>query len=523
MRPRSALRFVRYVLALFVAFAVLVPRTALAQSLPRVLIRTTLGEITVEVDSVRAPSTSANFLRYVDAGAYRAGHMHRTVRLDNQPANAAKIEVIQGGAARADAARFAPIVLERTTTTGLLHRDGTISMARGGPDTATSDFFVCIGDQPSLDFGGARNADGQGFAAFGQVVAGMAVVRAIQARPSAGQRLTPPVEIVEVVRVQPRPLPEVLILTTGGTIASRATGPMTDGPSLVRGIPALASVATVRVDEVLRVPSSQVTPNDWLRLARRITAELAASPALRGIVVTHGTDTMEETAFFLNLTVRDARPVVVVGSMRGGDEVSADGPANLLNGVRVAASESATGQGVLVVLNEDISAARDVWKTDNRRVETFASPERGYVGAADPDTVVFFRRVLQPHTTASEFELSGLEALPSVEILTDYAGFDSTVMQAAIGRQPRGLVLTSFAGGRLSAGARAAVRMAGAAGIPVVVASRVPGGRIVGTPLGDLPGVLARDLPAHKARVLLMLALTRTSERGALQRIFDRY
>jgi peptidyl-prolyl cis-trans isomerase A (cyclophilin A) len=202
MGRRSVLRLVRCARALFVVLAVLVPRSASAQSLPRVLVRTTLGEITMEVDSVRAPVTSANFLRYVDAGAYRAGHFHRTVRLDNQPDNAVKIEVVQGGVARRDVARYEPVALERTNITGLRHRDGTISMARGGPNSATSDFFVCIGDQPSLDFGGARNADGQGFAAFGQVVSGMAVVRAIQARPSEGQRLTPPVAIVEVVRVQ---------------------------------------------------------------------------------------------------------------------------------------------------------------------------------------------------------------------------------------------------------------------------------------------------------------------------------
>ena len=324
-------------------------------------------------------------------------------------------------------------------------------------------------------------------------------------------------------RAQAAPLGEVLVLTTGGTIASRTTGPMTDGPSLVRGIPELANVATVRVEEVMRVASSQVTPADWLRLAKRVNSTFQATPSLRGIVITHGTDTMEETAFFLNLTVRDPRPVVVTGAMRGGDEVSADGPANVLNGVRVAMSAEARGQGVLVVLNEDISAARDVWKTDNRRADTFGSPQRGYLGAADPDTVVFFRRALAPHTVASEFDIARVDSLPRVEIITDYAGFDTTVMRAAVLRQPRGLVLTSFAGGRLSAGGRAAVRIAAAAGIPVVVASRVPGGRIVGTPLGDLPAILARDLPSHKARVLLMLALTRAGERDALQRIFDRY
>jgi peptidyl-prolyl cis-trans isomerase A (cyclophilin A) len=170
-------------------------------SSPRVVIRTTLGEITVEVDTARAPRTSANFLRYVDAGAYREGHFHRTVTPDNQPDTPVKIEVVQGGRARTDAARFPAIPLERTSVTGLRHRDGTISMARGGPDTAASDFFLCIGDQPTLDFGGARNPDGQGFAAFGQVVQGMEVVRAIQRAPAAGQRLTPPVRILDIVRV----------------------------------------------------------------------------------------------------------------------------------------------------------------------------------------------------------------------------------------------------------------------------------------------------------------------------------
>lgn len=316
---------------------------------------------------------------------------------------------------------------------------------------------------------------------------------------------------------------QVLVLTTGGTIASRSAGPMTDGASLVRAIPELERVATLQVEEFARVPSSRMTPAEWLRLAKRVNNGFASDPNLHGIVITHGTDTMEETAFFLNLTVRHERPVVVVGAMRGGDEVSADGPANLLNGVRVAMSPDAKGQGVLVVLNEDIGSARDLWKTDNRRVDAFQSPERGFLGAADPDTVIFFRRVTHPHTAASEFDISGVDTLPTVEILTDYAGFDSTVMHAAVQRRPNGIVLTSFAGGRLSAGGRAALRIAAEAGIPVVVASRVPGSRIVGTPLGNLPGVVARDLPAHKARVLLMLALTLATDRASIQRIFDRY
>jgi len=165
-----------------------------------VAIETDLGNIEVEVDTVHAPVTAANFLRYVDAGLYNSGTFHRTVKPDNQPDNQVKIEVIQAGRASGTTG-FAAIPLERTSVTGLSHRDGTVSMARDGPDTATSDFFVCIGDQPALNFGGKRNPDGQGFAAFGRVVRGMDIVRRIQAAPSDGkQHLTPPVRIRRITR-----------------------------------------------------------------------------------------------------------------------------------------------------------------------------------------------------------------------------------------------------------------------------------------------------------------------------------
>ncbi len=173
---------------------------AVAQDLPRVLIQTVAGDIEVEVDSLRAPITAANFLRYVDLGFYRFGRFHRTVRADNQPDNAVKITVIQGGLDSLRVKDFPPIPLERTSVTRLAHKDGTISMARDGPNTATSDFFICIGDQPALDFGGKRNPDGQGFAAFGRVLQGMEVVRRINLASAAGQRLTPAVKILNIVR-----------------------------------------------------------------------------------------------------------------------------------------------------------------------------------------------------------------------------------------------------------------------------------------------------------------------------------
>lgn len=160
--------------------------------------------IDLEIDPAHAPVSAANFLRYVDGGHYDGGRFHRTVRLDNQPDNEVQIEVIQAGVSPARAKDdFEPIPLERTSRTDLRHTDGAISMARDGPDTATSDFFICIGDQPELDYGGRRNPDGQGFAAFGRVVGGMDVVRAIQRAPATGQSLDPPVAIISVRRFTP--------------------------------------------------------------------------------------------------------------------------------------------------------------------------------------------------------------------------------------------------------------------------------------------------------------------------------
>jgi len=175
-------------------------RRAAERGIVRVVIETERGPVDVALDSARAPRTVTNFLKYVDAAAYTNGAFHRTVTLANQPANSVRIQVIQGAANSERGALFPAIDLERTSATGLHHRDGTISMARAGPNTATSDFFICVGDQPELDFGGHRNADDQGFAAFGQVTRGMDVVRAIQTSPANGQTLTPPIRILGIHR-----------------------------------------------------------------------------------------------------------------------------------------------------------------------------------------------------------------------------------------------------------------------------------------------------------------------------------
>ena len=185
------------------AFSLLLSSAALAG--PLVRLHTALGDIEVELAADKAPVTVANFLKYVEAGRYTGGQFHRTVTLhpDNQPGKTIKIEVIQGGVNPAFAEKDWPaIALERTSVTGLKHLDGTISMARDGPDTATSDFFICLGDQPELDFGGKRNPDGQGFAAFGRVTKGLAVVKKIQAAPADGQKLTPPIRIERIETVK---------------------------------------------------------------------------------------------------------------------------------------------------------------------------------------------------------------------------------------------------------------------------------------------------------------------------------
>jgi len=193
-----AIRSIAIMLSLFISST---PVRADPKSAIVVILKTSQGDVEIELDAAKAPATVANFLKYVDAKFYDGGRFHRTVTLDNQPQNKVKIEVIQGGINPEKMKdEFPAIKLEKTSDTKLLHKDGTISMARDGPDTATSDFFLCIGDQPELDFGGKRNPDGQGFAAFGRVVKGMDVVKAIQKSKAEGQMLKPAVEITSVRR-----------------------------------------------------------------------------------------------------------------------------------------------------------------------------------------------------------------------------------------------------------------------------------------------------------------------------------
>jgi L-asparaginase len=314
----------------------------------------------------------------------------------------------------------------------------------------------------------------------------------------------------------------VVILTTGGTIASRPGADALPGNELVQAVPELLEHASITVEELTRIGSSRMTPSEWLRIGERINELFETQQDLRAVVVTHGTDTMEETGYYLSLTILDERPVVLVGSMRDADAISADGPANLLDAVRVAIHPEAGNRGVMIVLNDEINSARAARKTDNQRLQTFRAPELGLLGYADPDTVLFHGTPPQRHTAASEFDLSSVDALPEVPIVIDYAGFDGSTIIEWAEKGVQGIVVQTFAGGRMSAGALQSVREVVERGVPVVISSRVPGGRIPGDP-SVAGSILARDLPAHKARVLLMVALAAGVERQDLARVFAQY
>jgi L-asparaginase len=318
-------------------------------------------------------------------------------------------------------------------------------------------------------------------------------------------------------------LPRVLVIATGGTIAGQAQGGQLTGAQIVEAVPQLADVAQLEVEEFSRVGSSAMTPDHWLRLSRRVNERLAGDRALAGVVVMHGTDTMEETGYFLHLTVTDQRPVVMVGSMRVASAVSADGPANLLSGVRVAVSRDSWGKGVLVVLNDEVHSARDVRKTDNNRVDTFASSEWGALGVVDADRLLYRRLITTRHTFESKLHLgASVEALPNVPIISDYAGTTAETVRALIGSDVAGVVIQAFGGGRASPAMRAAVSALAESGVLVVYASRVPEGRVMASMADPTQGIVAAgDLPPHKARVLLMLARTRDLDAVEVQRLFD--
>ena len=321
------------------------------------------------------------------------------------------------------------------------------------------------------------------------------------------------------LRAQP-PRPAVHLIATGGTISNLGGSGRLTGEQLLAAVPQLDSVARLSVEQFSNVASGSVTTAQWVALARRINELFATRPELHGVVVTHSTDTLEETAYFLDLTVGGCRPVVVTGAMRNPTMVAPDGPANLHNAVRVAASTDARRHGALVLLNDEIFAARDASKTNTVRLDAFTAPGRGPVGVADPDTLVFTRPPLRGACETPAFDVRGITDLPRVDIVYSHVGADSVAIDAAVAAGARGIVVASIGRGGMTPAQGRAARRATERGVIVVSSSRTGSGRVPAptperlerVPAGQGAILGAEDLNPQKARVLLMLALTRSAD-----------
>jgi L-asparaginase len=326
-------------------------------------------------------------------------------------------------------------------------------------------------------------------------------------------------------RIAPAPsdLPHVLIIATGGTIAGEQGEPGTLGGyeirrpigEIVAGVPELKRYAQVETEQFANIPSAYMTPDQWLQLARRINATLEKRPEIAGVVVTHGTDRLEETAFFLHLTVKSDKPVVVVGAQRPATGISPDGPINLLDAVRVAASHDARGKGTMVVMDDRIISARDVQKM-YARTGGFSAQEMGVIGIVARHGVEFFYSPARRHSSTSEFDIRDVVVLPRVDIQYSYAGGDGAGKTEA-----KAVIVVTTA---LDPAERTYYE--GLMRHGVVVATTFPSGDQVGSPSttrDDFPAIaVKRMLPTH-ARILMMLALTKTQDLREIQRIFDQY
>lgn len=319
-------------------------------------------------------------------------------------------------------------------------------------------------------------------------------------------------------------------IATGGTIAmkvdpdARAAVPALSGEDLLATVPAIASVARLEVDNLFNLPSDYMGPARWIALHGAIAAALARDDVC-GVIVSHGTDTLEETAWFLDLTLDSQKPIVMIGAQRNASSPDFDGPRNLLNAARVCVSSDARSKGVLVVLNNQINAAREVTKTHTADVESFKSGDFGFLGTVDDDRVVFARASLRRQF----FALSG-EALPYVEIVPMYGGADGRLLRAAVELGAKGIVVQALGFGNVNADMFDAIVDAMTAGVVIVVSTRVPNGRVRpvygfaggGSTLKAAGAVFADNLSPQKARILLMLALQTSVLADKIQPLYDR-
>lgn len=324
-------------------------------------------------------------------------------------------------------------------------------------------------------------------------------------------------------------VPRVKLFATGGTISNREGGRLTAG-ELVQSLPAIEQYARVEAEQFANVASSALSLDQWLRLAKQIQQTFETDRDLAGVVVTSGTDTLEELAYFLNLTIKDERPVVVVGSMRNPSTLGYEGAANLLEGFRVAADSSSRRKGALVVLNDEINAAREVTKTDALRLQTFQSRPYGVLGVVDSDRVAYYREPVKRRASETEFDLRQMTTLPRVDVLLVYQGAPGDLIRAAVDNGAKGIVVATAGAGATSGDQFEGIRYAAGKKVPVVFTTRTGSGRIAaGRRRGNSADpstaflISGEDLMPVKARILLMLALTKTSDPAEIQRMFAEY
>ena len=325
-------------------------------------------------------------------------------------------------------------------------------------------------------------------------------------------------------------LPVCQMIATGGTIAMKidpvknAPVPALSGEDLVAGVPELAKIAEVRVESPFNLPSGYIDPERWVAIHKLVVKALA-SEEVAGAMISHGTDTLEETAYFLDLTVSSEKPIVLVGAQRNASERDFDGPRNLLNAARICVSPQARGKGAMITLNNQINAAREATKTHTSDVEAFKSGDSGFLGVVDYDRVVFARTP----SRRQHITLKGTP-LPRVDIVAMYAGADGTLLRAAVAAGAKGIVIQGLGWGNVNIPLFEAATEAIDRGIVVVISTRVPNGRVLpvygvvggGKTLKDAGAVFADNLSPQKARILLMLALQNTSSAAEIQALFDR-
>ena len=325
-------------------------------------------------------------------------------------------------------------------------------------------------------------------------------------------------------------LPVVKLIATGGTIAMKidpvkhAPVPAISGEDLVSTVPEIAKIARIEVLNLSNVPSDYMDPDRWIQLQKAVT-EALARPEVAGVIVSHGTDTLEETAYFLDLTVNNPKPIVLIGAQRNASEKDFDGPRNLYNAARVCVAPEAKGKGAMIVLNNQINAAREVTKTHTSDVETFKSGDFGFLGVADHDRVIFYRAPLR-----RQYVGLTAEKLPYVEIVPMYGGASGNMVKAAVAAGAKGLVIEALGWGNVNVPMYEAIKEAAGKGIPVVISTRVYNGRVLpvygfqggGKTLKDAGAIMGDDLSAAKARILLMLALQTNPKPEQIQALFDK-